>query len=142
MENNTYEIEFLVNKLYNELDANKTENKTENKKLIIPRPEVVVANKKTCIQNFGKICEKLNRKMSDVQAFFDTELRIKSSINSEDRLIIPGIFRLSGIQNILINYIKNFLECKECGATNTFINKENRINFIKCNICLSQKSIN
>jgi len=136
----TYEVSFLVDRLYTELE--KKEQFQNKSKLSLVRPDVIYANRKTFIRNYKEICNRLRRKSEDVQKFFNDELCAKTSIDSKGMLIISGRFRQNGIQNIVSNYIKMYVLCKECNASDTNLIKENRILFLDCKKCLSKKAIN
>jgi len=130
----SYTIDFLVDKFYNEF------NRTTNK-LSIPKPNVMIQNKKTCIVNFKNLCDRINRSVDHVKLFFDEELAVTSSINSNGSLIIVGIYKEPKIMSILENYIKKYLMCNQCKTYDTQIIKENRLNFMKCNSCYSKQVI-
>jgi len=132
-----YTLDELLNRAYTELEA----KKVLTNKLSIPPPEVGCVNKRTIVGNFSTICTKINRSTSEVQSFFNDELSCKSSIDAKGELILGGIFRQKGIENILSSYIKQYVQCKECKAMNTEHVKEDRILFIKCNICLAKKAL-
>lgn len=129
--------EFLIDRLYIEL--NNCSN--PNKKVSLERPEVCIANKKTFFSNFSEICQKLNRKDTDVKKYFEDELKTEVNILQDGGLNIVGIFRQPGIQKILGNYIKDFVACKECNSCDTELIKSNRITFISCNKCKSKKAL-
>lgn len=127
---------FLVDRLYNEL----SNLQNSNKKLILDKPEINSANKKTFIRNFKEICNKLNRKVNDVQDYFAKELATTVSLNQDGALVITGIYKQAGITKILSSYIKSHVTCKECNSCDTEIIKESRLTFLKCNKCLSKKA--
>lgn len=137
-DSSNYNLNSLIDNIYQNLK----ELNTNNKKLIIDRPDVQNANKKTFIGNFRSICQKLKRKEDDVRKFFEDEANAKVTIDQNGALIISGIINQIGIQKILTNYIKDYVTCKECNSYDTLIMKENRIIFLKCNKCLSKKAIN
>ena len=136
---NVYDTEYLIERLYSQLNQNSVLAK--NTKISLVRPEVSSANKKTYINNFKEMCIRLKRDMSDVQHFFNEELQTKSSIDAKGILIISGMFKQNGIQKILMSYIKQFVVCKECGNGETALLKENRILFLDCKKCLSKKAV-
>jgi|AntRauTorckE6833_2_1112554.scaffolds.fasta_scaffold14771_2 translation initiation factor 2 subunit 2 len=137
---NTYNTYDLLDKVYDELEKNeKVKNRS---KMVLTRPEVSRANRKTFVVNFREICKKLNRTEMELQKFFDDELRKKSSIDVNGVLIIQASsFQQNAIQSILVSYIKNYVLCKECSSNDTKLLKENRILFLECNICKSKKAI-
>lgn len=128
----------LLDRLYDELAKKTTPS---NNKLTIDAPIVACANKRTYVSNFAIICNKLNRKESDILQYFTEELNTAISIDQNGCLIICGIFKQAGIQKIFGNYIKEYIICKECHSYNTELIKENRITFLSCNKCLSKKAL-
>ena len=137
---NTYDTFFLLDRVYEELSKNeKISNKS---KMVLTRPVVSRANRKTFISNFREICSILKREEQEVQKFFDEELNKKSSIDSNGVLVVQSSsFQQNGIQNVLKNYIKNYVVCKECFSNDTKLVKENRILFLDCATCKSKKAI-
>lgn len=131
-----YSNNFLIDRLYIELGN----HQNSGKKLLLDKPEISSANKKTFIRNFKEICNKLNRKVNEVQDYFTKELATTISLNQDGVLIITGVYKQSGIIKILSTYIKNYVTCKECNSCDTEIIKESRITFLKCNKCLSKKA--
>lgn len=132
-----YPVAFLIDKLYDELNM-KLKKKS---KILLDPPGVTNGNKKTYISNFRKICQQLNRTEQVVQSYFEIELSCKTSIDQNGSLIINGNFKQNGIEKIFSNYIRDFVSCKECSSCDTILFKENRINYISCNRCLSKKAI-
>ena len=131
-----YNTKFLVDRLYIELGK----FSGPNKKLVLEKPEISSANKKTFIGNFKAICTKLNRKSEDVREYFEKELCTTVNLNSEGALVITGIYKQVGVMKVLQEYIKKYVTCKECSSCDTEIIKENRIVFLKCSKCLSKKA--
>lgn len=132
-----YTTDFLIDKLYTELNNNLSANKS----LTLERLDISCANKKTAISNFRSICAKLNREEYEVKTYFEKELLATITINSDGCLIITGMFKQPGIYKVLNNYIKEFVTCKECNSCDTKIIKENRVMFMVCNRCLSKKAL-
>lgn len=137
MASTTYDLNFLIDRIYTEL-AKRENNKN---KLILMKPEVVSANKKTFIKNFRDICSKIKRSENELKDYFYEELSAQTSIDQNGYLVLQGIYKGANIQKVLIQYIKDFISCKECGSANTEIKKINRIKFLVCNQCFSKKSI-
>ena len=131
-----YNTKFLVDRLYTELGN----QLSSSKKLVLDRPEINSANKKTYIGNFKEICNKLNRKMDDVKAYFESELRAPCNLSQDGTLVITKVFKQVQVSKVLSSYIKDCVTCKECNSCDTDIIKENRITFLKCNKCKSKKA--
>lgn len=143
--NNIYNEDFLLNRVYDMINNNELLKKKS--KIILKRPTIIRQNKKTFITNFGDICNKVNRSEIDIKNYFDSELITieklsrKASITQTGILVITGIFQNNQIENILLEYIKKFVICFECSSSNTELIKENRILFLKCNSCKSNKGL-
>lgn len=135
-DNPNYTIEYLVDRLYNELEK----QNVNQQKVILDKPIIKVENKKTCIVNFTNICIKLNRNANDVEQYFKKEMNVVTSINAAGGLMITGIYRENQIIKIFTSYIQDFVKCKECSSCDTEIIKENRITYNKCNKCKSKKA--
>lgn len=134
---NTYPTDFLIDRLYTELEY----LLKSDTKISVEKPQVSSANKKTFISNFRNICSKLNRTEEDIRLFFEKELNTNVTINQDGALVITGIFKQPGIIHVMTNYIKEYVSCKECKSCDTNLIKENRILFLKCNKCLSKKAL-
>lgn len=136
-----YTITFLIDKLYSELnEINAYDSK--NKKLVLNRPIIKSANKRTFISNFKEICNSLNRNIDDVKTYFEKELATTVTINQDGGLVITGMYKQNGVMKIMESYIQTYVMCKECKTYSTDIVKENRITFMKCNRCYSKKTLN
>lgn len=132
-----YSIEFLTDRLYDELNS-LTAN---NKKLIIEKPIVKAMNKKTYILNFTSICSKINRQTNDIKQYFEKEMSAPTSINGQGGLVITGMFKEIHILKVFSRYIEDFVKCKECSSCDTELIKENRIVFNNCGKCKSKKAL-
>ena len=132
-----YHVNELVDRLYKELEN----QQTNNQKVILEKPIVKTANKRTCIVNFSAICSKLNRNILDVKQYFEKEMNVVSTINIQGSLIITGMFRENNIITVFSSYIKDFVKCRECNSCETVIVKENRITYNCCNKCKSRKAL-
>ena len=136
-----YPVEFLVDRLFDELSNTTKANANTKSKLSLPRPIVAVVNKKTLVKNFRQMCQQMNRSELDVQKFFSDELLKKTSVDSKGGLLIWGMFRQPGIEKITKRYITQFIICKECNASKTELIKEHRVLYLKCHKCLSKKAL-
>lgn len=135
MENNTYPIDVLTNRLYSDLSRMRN-----NKKFTIDIPSVTSANRRTFVANYRTICEQLKRDEEDIKTYFKTELRTDITIDQKGVMIITAMLKQNNIQKIFDNYIKQYVACDECHGCDTTLVKENRILYIKCNNCLCKKA--
>lgn len=137
MEDNTYKLSYLMDRVYQQLE----DSKPEKTRLKLVKPVVNKMNKKTFFENFVTTCQSINRNVIDVQRFFEAELATSTSVSGDNKLVIQGMFKPKDVCTILINFIQSHVICKECKSHQTELIKEKRISYIKCNVCMSQKAI-
>mmetsp|Transcript_21245 Transcript_21245/g.53479 ORF Transcript_21245/g.53479 Transcript_21245/m.53479 type:complete len:190 (+) Transcript_21245:858-1427(+) len=100
--------------------------------------------KKTLFLNFEKICQKLGREKEHLFFYISTELGTTASIQDSGALVLKGKFQPKGFENILRNYIKEYVLCGSCHSSNTILEKdaETRLIFLRCNRCQAWRSVN
>jgi translation initiation factor 2 subunit 2 len=133
----------LLSRAYNELDKNK-----KSKKVFV-RPDIVNHNRKSYITNYINLCESLGRDDEHFRKFINTEMSIDTAIIKENNLDdgegtglkFNGMFRQNQIMDVITNYIKKFVLCESCKSGHTELIKIDRITFISCNSCKSNKSV-
>jgi translation initiation factor 2 subunit 2 len=115
------------------------------KKLFLPIPKLGrEGTKKTIFLNFDQITKKLNRNKEHLFFYFSTELGVPASIQEGGGLVLKGRFQPKGIENILKNYIKEYVLCGSCTSAQTILKKDNetRLFFIRCLKCDAWRSVN
>ncbi|RVD90962.1 eukaryotic translation initiation factor [Tubulinosema ratisbonensis] len=86
--------------------------------------------------NLKEVSAHLNREEDHLKMFILSELNTSGNVNSEGRLSIKGRFTKKQLQDTIRDYIDQFVVCKSCFKTDdTIIYKENRMYFLKCNLC-------
>lgn len=129
---------YLLNRAYDHINQARQDTLEKTK---IPQPITVCSNRKTFFQNFRDICNRLNRSESDLQTFLMKETSEKITIDINSVLIIHGhMFKSSEMKNLIVKYVKENVQCQECKSLDTHLLKQNRINFIVCKNCHSNKS--
>ena len=96
---------------------------------------------KTVWKNFPVICKKMNRAEEHVQTYALTELNTTGSLDVNSAFIIKGRFQPKQIETVIKHYITEFVKCNTCQSVDTLIKKENRMQFLYCNSCLSRRSV-
>lgn len=127
--------EELIDRLYLELDQ--LDKKPAVK---LPTPNVISQNRKTYLTNFRDICTRLSRTDIELKKWFDDELQEACTLDSNGALVIHRSFKPLEIQKVLANYVTNQVRCKQCKSPNTFMTRENRLNFRNCQNCLSKQA--
>jgi len=127
-----YEYEYLLKRLY-EMKGEKDCEKKTNTKLIIPIPRLSRYGLRVQWINFKITCEILNRDPAHVSKYFNKELGSQSySINAEGGLLLKGRYDQTKIETILKKYIIEHVTCSACKSSNTKIIKVNRLPMIVC----------
>nr|UXY88247.1 translation initiation factor eiF2 beta-subunit [Cryptomonas curvata] len=114
-------------------------------KIVIQTPKIArEGTKKTIFLNFEETCIKLHRESDHVVAYISTELGTTVSIQEGGRLVLRGRFNQKGIENILRNYINEYVLCGSCKSVNTYFKKSelNKLFFLKCEVCRASRFIN
>lgn len=109
----------------------------------IPPPQCMrEGNRKTVFANIAEICKRMKRTEEHVTAYLFTELGTNGSVDGSRRLVIKGRFQQKQIEQVVRNYIIEYVTCKTCKSPDTELNKgENRLYFITCNNCGSRRSV-
>jgi translation initiation factor 2 subunit 2 len=99
-------------------------------------PQVVVESQgaKTAIKNLLEISSALRRDPKQIAKFISKELAAPSSVQGSSLILQMKVSR-DLLQKKIEDYIKAFVYCKVCGEPDTKIEKEGRIEFIKCEAC-------
>jgi len=134
-----YPLNTLLDRIYTDI---KKSNVTAIHRVKLVPPIVKILNRKTHIYNFTEIAKSFNKDRLILQKYFNDELKVKSSIAENGSLTVTGIFRENNIRSILYNYYKTYVACSECLSNKTEVVKKNRIQFLKCHQCKSEKAIN
>lgn len=133
----------LLNRLIQFLDQNDS-NHNHEKRLIIPSPKIARdGSKKTIFTNFELICTKLERNGEHLINFISTELGTTASVQEGGRLVLKGRFQPKGIENVLKNYIREYVLCDSCNSPKTILKKDisTRLIFLRCFYCGAWRSV-
>lgn len=133
----TYSHDYLLDKIYRHSESASSKNTIK-----LPDPVVQYNNAKTHVANFNDICGKLNRTPEHVKNYFDTELKSTSSLDGNKNLIINGKYNTGNkIKNTFVKYRAKYVTCVQCKSFSTNLEKQNKINYVKCNACSSTRSV-
>ena len=136
----------LLDRAYDKLQKIQKEKNKQKKSFV--KPEVVNHNRKSYITNFTKFCASINRDLESVRKFINKDMNAEVSImgdnnldNETTGLKFNMIYKSSQIMNCITNYMKEYVLCELCKSGNTEILKIDRITYISCDSCKSQKAI-
>lgn len=128
--------EDLLNKAYESLP--KTEESTE--RLEIPSPDIIFQGRQTIIKNFSQICEAIRRNPNHLLKYLTKELAAPAGFDGS-RATLQSKLSKRMVENKIDSYIREYVICKECGRPDTKIQREDRIDFLKCEACGAKSSV-
>lgn len=132
----TYNLEHLVDTLYDELDELMT-----GKKIVLSHPSVTILNKRTIVSNIIDLAKEVNRNYSQIENYFIKELNMAISQTAEGHMVIVGIVKQPHIEKHFKNYLVAFVQCKMCKSIDTYEKKEDRIIYLCCNKCKAVRAM-
>jgi len=139
--NEKYSYGSLVDRFYDQLYKEYPSRKTE-KVYTIPPPKVFRHGGRAVIWgNFPQTCKSMKRDREHVKAFFLRELSAIGSLDVKGRFMIKGKYTSNNIEIILKKYIREYVACRTCKKPDTVIYKKNRLVYVKCNLCYSEKTV-
>lgn len=137
-----YTYQELLSRIFRTLRQQNPALSGEKKKYTMVPPVVQRdGSKKTMFANVIEICKRMHRQPDHVIQYLFTELGTTGSVDGSQRLVIRGRFQPKQIENVLRRYIVEYVTCKTCRSPNTLLTKENRIYFMQCEACGSQRSV-
>ena len=109
---------------------------------IFPSIFLRIGTKKSGYQNFGVTCECLNRSPKHVLQYVLAETGTSGNLDGDAKqIILRGRFKPSHMENVLREYIKEYVQCGTCKSANTTLEKLDRLTFMSCNDCSSRRTV-
>ncbi|PWO00586.1 hypothetical protein FA09DRAFT_191234 [Tilletiopsis washingtonensis] len=137
-----YTYQELLGRVFSTLRAQNPALAGEKKKYTMVPPSVLRdGSKKTVFANIVEICKRMHRQPDHVIQYLFSELGTEGSVDGAQRLVIKGRFQPKQIEHVLRRYIIEYVTCKTCKSPRTLLKKENRIFFMVCEACGSQRSV-
>ena len=100
----------------------------------VPKVRGHIQGNKTVISNFEQIAQTLARPIEQFQKYILRELAAPADLKPQG-LIIGTKIPASRINEKIVQYVKDFVMCKECNRPDTKLVKEEKILFLKCSVC-------
>ena len=132
-----YSYMFLLERIQDKMPKKHAINRVK----LMP-PILTLLAKKTIWVNFDIFARQINRPAEHISLYFTTELTTHGTFNSARQLILSGRFRNQHIEQLIKNYVKEYVECSVCNRLDTFLRKDNvtRLQFLVCNVCSSERT--
>ncbi|MBS7639366.1 MAG: translation initiation factor IF-2 subunit beta [Candidatus Bathyarchaeia archaeon] len=106
----------------------------KRERLEIPRASCTTFGSRTFLNNFGDICEVLNRDPNHVLRYLSREMATSGTIEGS-RAVFQGRFECETLDRLIRRYMDEFVICPICKRPDTKIIKEKRLNFLVCEAC-------
>jgi translation initiation factor 2 subunit 2 len=135
----------LLDRVFDLMDENSVGKgaKGFGKRIVCPPPQMVrIGTKKSGYQNFGVTCECLKRSPKHVLQYVLAETGTSGNLDGDAKqIILRGRFKPSHMENVLREYIKEYVQCATCKSANTTLEKLDRLTFMSCNDCSSRRTV-
>eukprot|EP01096_Ripella_sp_DP13-Kostka_P016249 TRINITY_DN7867_c0_g1_i1.p1 TRINITY_DN7867_c0_g1~~TRINITY_DN7867_c0_g1_i1.p1 ORF type:complete len:236 (-),score=114.35 TRINITY_DN7867_c0_g1_i1:36-743(-) len=142
VDDHEYTYEELLERVFSVLQANNPDLMSARRhKTVFTIPEVFRSTKKTVWNNFQLTSKAMNRAPEHFSAFISSELGTTSQIDGSKRLVVNGRFNPRQLENVEKKYIEEYIICKTCKSHDTNLKKENRLFFVQCKLCGSQRTV-
>ncbi len=130
------------NAMLNELYANLPKKKTKKlDRIEVPEVDIFVEGRNTTVwKNFGKIADILRRDREWMAKYFSREFGAPVDIEG-DRLIIQRRLLPKIVQKKLELFIKEYVQCHECGKLDTHIAVVEGYKMLICEACGARRVI-
>lgn len=141
-EDRDYSYRFLLSRISKIIRTKNPELVGEKKKINMVLPQVNrEGSKKSSFSNIFEVCQRLNRTVEHFIQFLLSELGTTGSLDSQNALIIRGRFQQKQIEAVLKRYVQDYVQCRTCKSAETNLTKENRLYFLRCNLCGSSRTV-
>ncbi|KAF3961886.1 hypothetical protein CMV_013537 [Castanea mollissima] len=122
-----YEYEELLGRVFNILRKNNPELAADRRRTVMRPPQVLrEVTKKTVFVNFMDLCG----------TFFVFFVFTSGSTDGQNRLVVKGRFAPKNFE-----VIYEYVICLGCKSPDTILSKENRLFFLRCEKCSSNRSV-
>lgn len=134
---------FLLQRIYDNMIKNNP-LLTKKVKISISQPIVgPLGSRKTVWGNFEETIRSIERKLDHAKDYVAAELGTEVNLNEKNQLVMKGRFQPKQIQNILKNYLKDYVKCNNCRSYKTELEKDasTRLHILKCKACGASNSV-
>lgn len=138
-----YSYDYLLGRIL-DLITKHNPQMTEKTKISIPFPQVArVSSTRTGWLNFLEVCNALNRSTEHIFQFFLSEFGTEGSLTAESQFLIKGRKTANDIQNLLMKYVMEYVQCQNCKRSNTVLKKDvsTRLQTMDCLNCGSNRTV-
>jgi translation initiation factor 2 subunit 2 len=106
----------------------------------IPRAIVRRQGRRSVIQNFKEIAERLQRPPEHLLKFLLRETATRGNFDGA-KVVFQGRFNADSVRNLIEIYTKKYVICPVCGRPDTNVVRDKRLSFLQCDACGARSSI-
>jgi translation initiation factor 2 subunit 2 len=126
----------MLNRAYKNLP----EVMVEQDRFQLPRAIVTRQGRRSVIQNFKEIAERLQRPPEHILKFLLRETATRGNFDG-DKVVFQGRFNADSIRNLVEIYTNKYVICPVCGRPDTHVIRDKRLSFLQCDACGARSSI-
>jgi translation initiation factor 2 subunit 2 len=133
-----HEYEALLERARSQVPKEVFEKK--HRRLTLSAPNSRTQGSRTILYNLREIAEQLNREPHHLLKFLSKEMGTAGTIEGT-YAVFQGKFERTVFENLLNQYMQDYLTCPVCRGIDTKISKEGRYYFLLCEACGARNSI-
>ncbi len=114
--------------------ANLPQNVGNKDRWALPKPEIIPEGRMTLLRNFKEMLTSTRRDQDHLAKFLLSQIGTAGSVDG-DRLVFTGKVSNAKIQAALDDYVETYVRCSECGAPDTHMEKDSRVQILRCEAC-------
>ncbi len=100
----------------------------------VPKAQLQRAGLRTIFSNFDAVAQKLRREPEHFLKYILKQLATSRETRTE-QVILIGNFSEDQVNKKIAQYVQDYVLCKECNRPDTRIEREDRLEFLKCEAC-------
>ncbi len=116
------------------------ENVGNKERWALPEPDLIIEGRMTILRNFRDILTAMRRPEDHVTKFLVSQLGTSGAVDG-DRMVFTGRVSEANLANRLDDYVGTYVQCSECGAPDTHLEKDGRVQLLKCEACGAHQPI-
>ena len=114
--------------------ASLPENVGNKERWQLPKADIIAEGRMTILRNFGEMLKSTRREEQHMAKFLLSQIGTAGSVDGE-RLVFTGKVSNAKVQGVLDDYVETYVRCFECGAPDTHMEREGRVQILRCEAC-------
>ena len=131
------EYEKLLKKIQDKVTRTKA---VSTSRFELPKVDIMWQGNRTFFRNFSEFPKILRRDPEKILQYLSREFATPAQFGG-DKAVFVGKKDPHEFAALLNRYLKEYVECPTCKSPDTRVDKENRVNFLKCEACGARSSL-